>query len=112
MLRRNLIIYGVIHSSVMLGITVWASLENSILNAGYLFFEVWFLATLADTYLAFLLVYLWLAVTSRHLVFKVLCALSFILLGNIAMGLAISYRAYVLGPNLTWTRFFKGELND
>ena len=110
-IRKTLIIFGLIHAMVMLGFTTWASYQNSILNVGYLFDDAWFIATLADTYLGFLVVYLWIALTRHHFWSRLIHLIAFISLGNIAIGLAIAWRAYAMGKDLTLAKFFKGDLD-
>ena len=109
--RLAVIIFGCIHAGVMLATTVWSSLHISILQTGHLFQEPWFIATLVDTYLSFLVVYLWLAITERSKAYAVISFIGFMCLGNIAIGLALALRAYGLHDAFSWTAFMAGKLN-
>ncbi|MBG90883.1 MAG: hypothetical protein CL521_03590 [Actinobacteria bacterium] len=110
MTRNRIILLGLVHASIMLATTIWASLEMNILKTGPLFDEAWFIATLVDTYLGFGIVYLWLALTWHHTLIRILYFIGFICLGNIAIGIAIAHRAYSLGPKLTVAMLLKGDL--
>lgn len=105
MVRQRLFIYGFIHFALMLSMTIWASFQNSILNAGPLFDKPWFLATLTDTYLSFVVIYLWSAVITKSWVQRILWFVLFMGLGNIAIGLFIMIRAYGLSPKATVKEF-------
>jgi len=111
MLRRLIMCFGVIHAVAMLSVTIWSSLQESIMLQGHLFNEPWFLATLTDTYLAFLLFYLWIFFTEKGALKKGVYLVLVLCLGNIAMGLMITYRAYRADHTLTWAEFFKGDLS-
>ena len=112
MLRKKIIIYGLIHALVMLGIVVWASMDSFVLNQGVLFEKPWFVTTLLDLYLALLVFYMWIHITTKRSFFRWAVLLSLILLGNISVGLIIAWRAYALRDQMSWKDFFKGDLND
>ena len=112
MLRRMLIICGSLHSLIMLGTTFWASFQDSILNQGHLFKEAWFLATLTDTYLAFLLFYCWVFVVTPKWYFRLIHLVGVICLGNIMMGCFIAYRAYKMPHLQTMRDFLVGVSHD
>lgn len=105
MLRKYLIIFGLCHSLVMLSATIWASLQDSILNQGHLFQNAWFSATLIDTYLGFLLVYLWIFSVTPKWSFRLLHLITIICLGNIMMGAFVAYRAYKIKDLTTISQF-------
>jgi hypothetical protein len=85
---------------VMIGLTTAASLDRGIFVAlDDLWPDLWFRATLADAYLAFLTVYLWVAWRERTFAARVLWFVVFMGLGSIGIAL------YVL------TRFLPG-MND
>lgn len=111
MLRRYIIFFGLIHAMVMLGTTIWASMQSSILQQGHLFSEPWFIATLIDTYLAFLLFYLWIALTTRGNIIRMMYFVLVVTLGNISMGLMIAWRAYRMHQAMTWIQFLKGDVD-
>ena len=79
------ILFTVILGS-MLGVTTWASLQVSLFaiprSVGA---HPWFIATLFDTYWAFITFYVWLAYKETSWVSRVLWLLAIVLLGNIAM---------------------------
>lgn len=102
--------YGVCHALAMLTATIWAALNMNIMNAGFLFAEPWYIATFIDTYLAFLLVYLWVAYLETTNLARLFWAVLFICLGNIAMGIYIAHRATKLTENATWADFIATKL--
>ena len=70
----------------MLGVTIAASLDQGIIEAGRELWQyLWFRATLADAYFGFLTFYVWVAYKQRTLPGRVLWFLLIMLLGNIAM---------------------------
>jgi hypothetical protein len=111
-LRKKIIGYGLVHAFVMLVCVVWASMDSSVLNQGALLEKPWFLTTLLDLYLTLAVVYIWIHATTKGVVIRLIAFLSFILLGNIGVGLAIAYRAYAFTDQMTWTEFLKGDLNS
>jgi hypothetical protein len=83
---------------VMIGLTTAASLDRGISVAfDELWPDLWFRATLADAYFAFLTVYLWVFWRERTIVSRVLWFVVFMSLGSIGIAL------YVL------TRFLPGR---
>jgi hypothetical protein len=83
---------------VMIGLTTAASLDRGIFVAlDDLWPDLWFRATLADAYFAFLTVYLWVAWRERTIAARVLWFFVFMGLGSIGIAL------YVL------TRFLPGK---
>jgi len=83
---------------VMIGLTIVASLDRGVFVAlEDLWPDLWFRATLADAYFAFLTVYLWVAWRERTMAARVLWFVVFMGLGSIGIAL------YVL------TRFLPGE---
>ncbi len=72
----------------MLAVTWWASLECAIWNTPRaVATHPWFIATLFDTYWAFLTFYCWLAYKERSWVAKISWLIAILLLGNIAMAI-------------------------
>ena len=112
MTRKILIIYGCCHALIMFITTLWASNINSILNTGHLFKSPWFIATLVDAYLGFLIVYIWSLYTTKSIIKNITTLIAFICLGNIAIGLLVTYRAFQMSPTSHFIDFLKGDLND
>ena len=106
--RSCIIGYGVLHTLVMTGSVIVTSLQEPIWKAGYLFDFPWFIATLWDTYLAFLCFFLWVCFVQKSLLVKIIWAILIACLGNIAMGLFIVYRGVVLPENGTFGDFWSG----
>lgn len=76
----------------MLAVTMWASLQIALWKTPReVLTHPWFIATLFDTYFAFLTFYVWLAYKETSNLARVLWLLAILLLGNIAMA------AYLLG---------------
>lgn len=112
MLRWSLMIYGVLHAGIMAGVTIWASLQKSILENGHLVKEPWFIATITDTYLGFLLFFLWVCCVERRLVYRVVWAVLICGLGNIVMGLFIVIRAYRFPTDVSLRTFLTEVYHD
>jgi len=71
----------------LLLVTSWASWHESVLvGGGKLLREPWGIATLFDTYFAFLFFYLWVFARERSWVARLGWFLGIMLLGNMAMG--------------------------
>lgn len=78
----------------MLWVTGWASLQQAIWQIPRgVWAHPWFVATLFDTYFAFLTFYLWVAYRERGWVGRVLWLAAILVLGNIAMA---SYMLLIL----------------
>ena len=83
----------------MLTVTIYASLDRSVLNVGsQLTSDPWFQATLADAYFGFLTFYVWVAYKERSRLRKVLWFLLIMALGNIAMAIYVLIQLAKLKP--------------
>jgi hypothetical protein len=72
----------------MLGITSWASMQCALWDTPRaVATHPWFLATLFDTYWAFLTFYCWVAYKERGWIARIAWLLAILLLGNIAMAI-------------------------
>lgn len=72
----------------MLFVTIGASLDQSIVDAGrHLWPDAWFRATLADAYFGFVTFFLWVAYKQTSVSSKLLWFVLIMLLGNIAMSI-------------------------
>ncbi len=72
----------------MVGVTTWASMHCALwMIPPDIIRHPWFIATLADTYWAFLTFYLWVFYKERHALPRVAWLLSILLLGNLAMAI-------------------------
>ena len=81
------VFFGVV-LAVMIGVTTAASLDRGIFVAlEELWPDLWFRATLADAYFAFLTVYLWVAWRERSLAARALWFVLFMALGSIGIAL-------------------------
>jgi hypothetical protein len=69
----------------MLYVTIVASLDRSVFEAGNLLEDPWGVATLADAYFAFLTFYVWVFYKERRLLARGAWLLLILALGNIAM---------------------------
>jgi hypothetical protein len=90
---------------------VMASLQRSVLDNGHLMGDVWFWGTLADTYLAFLLLAMWSVYKERRLAWQLFWPVVFALLGNIAIGIFILRAASKLRED-AGMRSFLGDRFD
>ena len=86
----------------MLAVTTWASLHTPIFSIPRdVFTHPWFIATLFDTYFAFLTFYVWLAYKETSNLARVLWLLAILLLGNIAMAVYLLRELFRLPDNAT-----------
>ena len=70
----------------MLAVTTWAQSREGLLSAlARIPGDPWFVATLFDTYFAFLAFFFWVCARERSLVVKIVWLILIVLLGNIAM---------------------------
>jgi len=70
----------------MLTVTTWASLQIPLWQTPHaVVAHPWFIATLFDTYFAFLTFYAWLAYKETSTVARIFWLIAILLLGNIAM---------------------------
>ena len=88
--------------SLMLAVTVWASFERSVFEAGDLFADRRFVATFCDAYCGFLTFYVWVAYRERHPVAKVAWFIAIMGLGNIAMSGYMLWQLWRLRPSGAW----------
>ncbi len=86
----------------MLAVTTWASLEVALWKTPReVLTHPWFIATLFDTYFAFLTFYVWLAYKEPSNLARVLWLLAILLLGNIAMAIYLLRELFRLPANAT-----------
>ena len=80
----RIVFLGVLAS--MVWVTTWASLQQAIWQIPPVVLgHPWFVATLFDTYFAFLTFYLWVAYRERGWLARVLWLAAILVLGNLAM---------------------------
>lgn len=84
--KRSLQIWFSLVFAVLLGLTIWASLEKNVLQAYVdLGTDRWGLATLFDAYFGFIAFYLWVAYKEATLAKRAVWLLLLLSLGNFAM---------------------------
>lgn len=84
----------------MLVVTTWAGNHTALWAIPReVYSHPWFVATLFDTYFAFLTFYLWLAYKETGLVSRLLWLLAILLLGNIAMAGYMLWKLFQLPSN-------------
>jgi predicted permease len=84
----------------MLAVTTWASCLGSILKIpSEVINHPWFIATLFDTYFAFLTFYAWVAYKETSSIARVVWLLAILLLGNIAMASYMLWKLFKLPSN-------------
>ena len=87
----------------MVAVTTWASMERNVFLGGVgLWPDRWFIATLFDTYFAFITFYLWLAYKETSLVARVIWFILIMALGNMAMATYMLIQLYRLKPGDSW----------
>lgn len=86
----------------MLAVTTWASLEIPLWKTPReVLTHPWFIATLFDTYFAFLTFYAWLAYKETSNLARVLWLLAILLLGNIVMAIYLLRELFRLPADAT-----------
>lgn len=81
----------------MLAVTLWASDQVALWNTPReVLAHPWFIATLFDTYFAFLTFWLWVASRERSWAARLAWLLAILLLGNIAMATYLLIRLFRL----------------
>ena len=94
----------------MLWLTVSASLERGVFVAfDELWRDLWFRATLADAYCAFLTVYLWVAWRERTLLGRVVWFVLFMGLGSMAISIYMLLALFGRGSHRLLTEPSAGE---
>ncbi len=94
-MRRLLFAIFVVMFATMFAVTVWATWDRGMLEAGGELLQFpWFIATLADAYFAFLAFYLWLAWRERRWSARLLWLVLVMSLGSMAIA---SYMLIQLG---------------
>jgi hypothetical protein len=92
-MKTFVVVFFVAVLAVMIGLTTAASLDRGIFVAlDDLWPDLWFRATLADAYFAFLTVYLWVAWRERTFTARLLWLVAFICLGSIGIALYVLTR--------------------
>ena len=86
--------------AAMLSVTGWASLQVALWQTPRaVVTHPWFIATLFDTYFAFLTFYLWVAYKERGWIARIAWLLAILFLGNIAMALYMLIQLFRLPKN-------------
>ena len=96
---------------IMLYVTIAASLDRSVAQAfRELWPDLWFQATMCDTYFAFFVICLWAAYKEKSLAGKILWPAAILVLGNIAIAPYMLIQLFRLKPGdpvgKIWTRNF------
>lgn len=101
MIRTVLLLLFVLILVAMLAVTMYASLDRSILSLGpQLTSDPWFHATLADAYFGFLTFYVWVAYKEPLICRKLLWFVLIMALGNIAMSVYVLIQLWHWESNL------------
>lgn len=106
-MRAGLILVYLAVLAVMVGVTTWASLERSVLEAGDLFADRWFVATLIDAYAGFLTFCIWIAFRERG-VSRVVWIVLILTLGNITFALYMLIALFRLDRGDSWRQLLLG----
>lgn len=89
-MKRALVLWFAAVLLVMLGVTIWASLQENVVTAfARLARDPWGLATLCDAYFAFLAVGGWIAWREGPWPVGILWLIAILLLGNFAIALYV-----------------------
>ncbi len=92
----------------MLGVTIWASLDRSVLDAGKeIWADPWGRATLFDAYFGFLVVYVWIFYRESSVLARGIWFVLLMTLGNIAIAVYFLLALRSLPPGASWTALFQ-----
>jgi len=84
-MKKSLFVLFTVILLSMMASTFWASMDRSVFQTGRgLWPDPWFLTTLLDAYLGFLLFYVWVAYKERTTLSRILWFLLIMALGNMA----------------------------
>jgi len=84
-MKKSLFVLFTVILLSMMAMTFWASMNRSVFQAGRgLWPDPWFLTTLLDAYLGFLIFYVWVAYKERTTLSRILWFLLIMALGNMA----------------------------
>jgi len=84
-MKKSLFVLFTVILLSMMASTFWASMDRSVFQAGRgLWPDPWFLTTLLDAYLGFLIFYVWVAYKERTTLSRILWFLLIMPLGNMA----------------------------
>jgi hypothetical protein len=82
---------------LMLSVSVWATLRESIMIGGnHLFREPWGVATLADAYCGFTTFFVWVVYKESKMLYRLVWLVLILVLGNIAMSIYVLLQIYSL----------------
>jgi hypothetical protein len=95
--------------TVMVGVTVWASMDRNVFQTGDLFADPWFVATLCDAYCGFLIFYVWVAYRESSMPRRVLWFVALMGLGNIAAALYVLLALARMDRGTSWAQFLLGR---
>ena len=94
----------------MIIVIVWASLDRSVFQAGRgLWPDPWFLTTLLDAYLGFLIFYVWVAYKERTTLSRILWFLLIMALGNMAAAFYVLLQLRKLRSADPWKKLLLRE---
>lgn len=83
----------------MLGVTAWAQMQEGFLTAlARIPGDPWFVATLFDTYFAFLAFFFWVCYRERSILVRAVWLVLILALGNIAMAVYVLIQLARLRP--------------
>lgn len=94
---------------LMVGVVTWASLERNVFDAGYLFSDRWFVATLCDAYCGFITFFVWVAYRETSLLSRLIWFVAIMTLGNITVALYVILAIWRLQPGDSWEHLLLGR---
>lgn len=112
-MRRSLILVFLAIFAAMFAATVYASIDRSVFDAGRpLLSDPWFIATLVDAYLGFLIFYLWVAFKERSLAARLLWFVLIFSLGNMATAAYVLLQLLRLPPDAPIEKLLLGQRRE
>ena len=109
-MKKSLFVLFTVILLSMMASTFWASMDRSVFQAGRgLWPDPWFLTTLLDAYLGFLIFYVWVAYKERTTLSRILWFLLIMALGNMAAAFYILLQLGKLRSVDPWEKLFLRE---
>ena len=110
-MKKSLFVLFTVILLSMMAMTFWASMNRSVFQAGRgLWPDPWFLTTLLDAYLGFLIFYVWVAYKERTTLSRILWFLLIMALGNMAAAFYVLLQLRKLRPGEGWEKLLLREV--
>ena len=109
-MKKSLLVLFTALLLAMMTVTFWASLDRSVLQARRgLWLDPWFVATLVDAYIGFVIFYVWVAYKEKTAFSRILWFFLILGLGNMAAAFYVLLQMRKLGSVDPWEKVLLRE---